>query len=274
MTVWANSQIAQRKTICLVPTMGYLHDGHLALVHKGCELADHVIVSLFVNPIQFGPGEDLDSYPRSFERDVALSEKAGASVLFSPEVNEFYPDGFQTTVAVRGLTSGLCGASRPHHFDGVTTVVAKLFHTVKPHCAVFGQKDFQQLTIIKKMVSDLNWDISIVGHPIVREPDGLAMSSRNSYLDEEERLKARCLYDAIQFARKKVSAGSHNATALQEDIERRILGYDGVEIDYVSIVNAETLQECPVVDKDSVLALAVKIGGTRLIDNGFLYAEA
>ncbi|MBC8318684.1 MAG: pantoate--beta-alanine ligase [Desulfobulbaceae bacterium] len=274
MTAWVNSQAALGKTICLVPTMGYLHDGHLALVRKGCEWADHVVVSLFVNPIQFGPGEDLDSYPRSFERDAALSEKVGASVLFSPEAIDLYPKGFQTTVTVKGLTSGLCGGSRPHHFDGVTTVVAKLFHIVKPHSAVFGQKDLQQLAVIKKMVSDLNWDIDILGHPIVREADGLAMSSRNSYLNEEERLKALCLHDAIQFARKKVRAGSQNAASLEEDIECRIRGCNGVVIDYVSIVNAETLQKCSVINNDSVLALAVKIGRTRLIDNGFLKAEA
>jgi pantoate--beta-alanine ligase len=274
MTTWANSKVGQGETICLVPTMGYLHDGHLALVRKGCDIADNVVVSLFVNPIQFGPGEDLGNYPRNFERDAELAEESGTNVLYSPDVKDVYPDGFQTKVSVAGLTTGLCGASRPGHFDGVTTVVAKLFNTVKPNSAVFGRKDFQQLAVIKKMVRDLNWDITIVGHPIVREKDGLAMSSRNAYLNKEERVKALCLFDSIQFARKQVSSGNQDAGALKKEIEHKILEYGDVFIDYISIVNAETLKECEVVDKNSVLALAVKIGSTRLIDNGFLYKNA
>jgi len=271
MTAWANSKVGQGETICLVPTMGYLHDGHLALVRKGCDIADNVVVSLFVNPIQFGPGEDLDSYPSSFEKDAGLAEESGADVLYSPEVNDVYPEGFQTKVSVTGLTNGLCGASRPGHFDGVTTVVAKLFNTVKPNYAVFGQKDFQQLAVIKKMVFDLNLDINIIGYPIVREKDGLAMSSRNTYLNKDERVKALCLFDSIQFARKQVGSGNQDAGILKKNIEQKILEYGDVLIDYISIVHAETLQECEVVDKDSVLALAVKIGRTKLIDNSFLY---
>lgn len=273
MTTWANSVISQGETICLVPTMGYLHDGHLALIKKGCEVADYVVVSLFVNPIQFGEGEDLDCYPRNFDRDCNLADETGATVLFSPEVKDVYPEGFLTTVSVKGLTSGLCGASRPGHFDGVTTVVAKLFNIVKPNSAVFGQKDFQQLAVIKKMVADLNWDIDIIGHPIVREPDGLAMSSRNSYLNTEERARALCLHEAIQFARKQVGSGRHDSNALKEDVKNKIVEYGSVEIDYISIVDADTLSEAAHVKKDTVIALAVKIGKTRLIDNGYLFTD-
>ena len=274
MTSWAKSRSRLGETICLVPTMGYLHEGHLSLSRRGCEVADKIVVSLFVNPIQFGPGEDLDSYPRNFERDAKLAEKSGADVLFCPEVKDIYPDGFQTTISVAGLTQGLCGASRPGHFDGVTTVVAKLFNIVQPDYAVFGLKDFQQLAVIKKMVHDLNWDISVIGHPIVREKDGLAMSSRNTYLNHEQREKALCLYKAIEFARKEVDSGRDDACNLQQEITKLVSGYGDVAIDYISIVDAVSLEKCKKVDRNSVLALAVKIGRTRLIDNGFLYEDA
>ena len=270
MAAWSDSRRAKGKKICLVPTMGFFHEGHLSLMRKGAEIADEVVVSLFVNPMQFGPGEDLDSYPSAFEQDAGLAEKNSASVLFAPGSGSVYPPGFCTKVAVGGITGKLCGASRPGHFSGVTTVVAKLFNMVKPHSAVFGEKDFQQLAVIRRMVSDLDFDIEIIGHPIVREPDGLAMSSRNSYLSEQERKRALCLSQSLKVARQKVAEGEKDAACLQDDIQNFILASGEVTIDYVSIVNCRTLEFEAEISRDSLLALAVKIGKTRLIDNVLL----
>jgi len=270
MSTWTDTLRAEGRTICLVPTMGFFHAGHLALMKKAGEVADEVVVSLFVNPIQFGVGEDLDRYPRAFERDAELAEEAGVAVLFTPTAEEVYPSGFCTRVSVSGLTETLCGLSRPGHFDGVTTVVAKLFHMVKPHVAVFGAKDFQQLAVIRKMVSDLNWDVNIIAHPIVREKDGLAMSSRNTYLSGEERQKALCLSRSLQLARERVAAGEKDAPRLREEILQYITAYGDVDVDYVAIVDAETLASCDEITDGSLLALAVKIGRTRLIDNTLL----
>ena len=270
MTAWSDRTRAAGRTICLVPTMGFLHDGHLALMRRAREIAGKVVVSLFVNPMQFGPGEDLARYPRAFERDAELVGAEGAAVLFAPKAEEMYPAGFQTRVAVAGLTDTLCGLSRPGHFDGVTTVVAKLFHLVNPHLAVFGQKDFQQLAIIKKMVIDLNWEVGIIAHPIVREPDGLAMSSRNTYLEPAERRKALCLYNSLQFGRKMVADGERDASRLREAVQQYIVSYGDVDVDYVAVVDAETLADCHTIAERSLLALAVKIGRTRLIDNALL----
>lgn len=270
MAAWSDRVRAQGGTICLVPTMGFFHDGHLALMGRAGEIAGEVVVSLFVNPMQFGPGEDLARYPRAFDRDAELAAAAGVAVLFAPGAEAVYPAGFCTTVSVRGLTETLCGLSRPGHFDGVTTVVAKLLHMVKPHSAVFGAKDFQQLAVIKKMVADLNWDVNIVAHPIVREPDGLAMSSRNTYLSAEERGKALCLSRALQLARQRVAAGERDAARLREEIQQYITAYGEVAVDYVAIVDAETLASCDEITAGSLLALAVQIGRTRLIDNTLL----
>lgn len=270
MTAWADSRRAEGKKICLVPTMGFFHEGHLSLMRKGAKIADEVVVSLFVNPIQFAPGEDLDSYPRAFEQDAGLAEKNGAVVLFAPEVASVYPEGFCSRVEVDGITDQLCGASRPGHFSGVTTIVAKLFNMVKPHSAVFGEKDFQQLAVIRRMASDLNFDVEIIGYPIVREPDGLAMSSRNSYLSDQQREHALCLSQSMQVARQKVAEGEKNAAGLQEQIRNFILEFGEVTIDYVSIVNCRTLEFEAEISSDSLLALAVKIGKTRLIDNTLL----
>lgn len=270
MAAWADRVRAEARTICLVPTMGFFHEGHLALMRRAGEIADAVVVSLFVNPMQFGVGEDLARYPRAFERDAELAAATGVAVLFAPTAEEVYPEGFRTRVSVGGLTETLCGLSRPGHFDGVTTVVAKLFHMVKPHLAVFGAKDFQQLAVIKKMVTDLNWDVGIVAHPIVREKDGLAMSSRNTYLSGEEREKALCLYRSLQLAGERVAAGESNAARLREEIHQYLTAYGDVHVDYVAIVDAETLASCDEITDRSLLALAVKIGRTRLIDNTLL----
>ena len=267
MTLWSNRAIGTGHSICLVPTMGYFHDGHLSLMLAAKRKADLVVVSLFVNPIQFGPNEDLGAYPRDFDRDCLLAEAQGVDILFAPEVISMYPEGAKNKVVVSSLTSGLCGASRPGHFDGVTTVVAKLFNIIKPQMAVFGQKDFQQLAVIRQMVSDLNWDIDIVGHPIVREADGLAMSSRNSYLTADMRQTALSLYGAIEHARERVGQGLRDAKVLAQELDDLINLHDGVEIDYISLVDQDTLEPQLVLQKGTVLVLAVKVGSTRLIDN-------
>lgn len=271
MTAWSDSLIAKGKSIALVPTMGYFHEGHLSLMRMAANEADTVVVSLFVNPLQFGPNEDLARYPRDFDRDVDLAKQQDADVLFAPEPEAMYPEGAQAKVVVEGLTSGLCGATRPGHFEGVTTVVAKLFNIVKPHKAVFGQKDFQQLAVIKQMVRDLNWSTRVVSHPIVREADGLAMSSRNTYLSDEERSKALCLYKAIQRAKKLVQQGANDAEALVTEIVSFLNTYEGVSVEYVNIVESDSLAAQKTVNQESVLALAVKLGCTRLIDNAFLF---
>ncbi|MBU2537040.1 MAG: pantoate--beta-alanine ligase [Proteobacteria bacterium] len=272
MTAWANRVLATGQTIALVPTMGFFHEGHLRLMRKATENADHAVVSLFVNPIQFGANEDLGRYPRNFSRDCQLAQAEGVDVLFAPEVEDMYPAEAATRVIVSGLTDGLCGESRPGHFNGVTTVVAKLFHIVKPHCAVFGRKDFQQLAVIERMVADLNWDVKIVRHPIVRETDGLAMSSRNTYLSASERHAALCLFRAIGHARRRVRAGLVEATVLHREVEE-LLRREAVIIEYVSFVDQSTLRPQAVLQKSTVLAMAIKVGTTRLIDNDILFEE-
>jgi pantoate--beta-alanine ligase len=270
MTHWSNEVIASGKTLALVPTMGYFHAGHLSLMRLAGRLADHVIVSLFVNSLQFGPSEDLSRYPRDLQRDARMAENEKVDILFVPIHEEMYSSDFNTRVRVAGITDTLCGKQRPGHFEGVTTVVAKLFNIIKPNYAVFGRKDFQQLTVIRKMVKELNWDIEIVAHPIVREDDGLAMSSRNTYLSGEERGKALCLYNAIQHAKTRFAEGVRDAARLKSEIRDIISVNSGVSIDYVSVVDKDTLSDTKVIDSQSVLALAIRIGGTRLIDNCFI----
>ena len=273
MTGWSKKLTASGKTIALVPTMGYFHEGHLRLMRMAVAQADTVVVSLFVNAMQFGPREDLARYPRDFDRDRQLAENQGVDVLFSPSAEGMYPPGFGSLVRVEDMTATLCGKQRPGHFEGVTTVVAKLFHIVKPDMAIFGEKDFQQLSIIRKMVKDLDWDIDIIGHPIVREADGLAMSSRNIYLSPEERVKALSLYRAIEHSRLRVRDGLTDAGRLKDEIKAIIQASAKVSIDYVSIVDSLSLADKKTIDKQSVLALAVKFGNTRLIDNCFLCSE-
>ena len=270
MTHWSKEVIAKGSSIALVPTMGYFHEGHLSLMRHAAKLADHVVVSLFVNSLQFGPGEDLSRYPRDFERDSSMAANERVDVVFAPTDEDMYAPDFNSRVSVEGLTEFLCGRQRPGHFEGVTTVVAKLFNIVKPHLAVFGQKDFQQLSVIRKMVRDLNWDIDIVGHPIVREDDGLAMSSRNAYLSEKDRVKALCLYRAIEHARSRFAAGLTDTEQLTDELRNIISANSGVSIDYISVVDKDTLADKKIMDINSVLALAVRVGGTRLIDNCFL----
>ncbi|MDH3331534.1 MAG: pantoate--beta-alanine ligase [Desulfobulbaceae bacterium] len=274
MTRWSNEVIAGGKALALVPTMGYFHAGHLSLMRQAGRLADHVVVSLFVNSLQFGPREDLSRYPRDLQRDARLAENEKVDILFVPTSEEMYAPDFNTRVRVNGITDTLCGQQRPTHFEGVTTVVAKLFNIIKPHCAVFGQKDFQQLSVIRKMVRELNWDIEIFAHPIVREDDGLAMSSRNTYLSSEERSKALCLNKAIQHAKARFADGLDDSDLLISEIRDIISANSGVNIDYISVVDKDTLSDKEVIDSQSVLALAIKVGGTRLIDNCFMGSDS
>ncbi len=267
MHSYSDSLRAAGKRIALVPTMGFLHEGHLSLMRLGSRHADTVIVSIFVNPIQFGPGEDFEDYPRDWDRDIELIESVGADCVFAPEVEEMYPEGYQTTVSVARISKNLCGMSRPTHFDGVTTVVAKLFAGVKPHCAVFGEKDFQQLMVIKRMTKDMNLDVDIIPGPIVREEDGIAMSSRNTYLTPEERTAARSLSQSLFEARKMVEDGERDAGVLIQHATDRITAEDLGQIDYIKVCSVDTLEDCTVIEGESVMALAVKFGKARLIDN-------
>ncbi len=261
------------RSIGLVPTMGFFHEGHLELMRVAKNIADLVVVSLFVNPTQFGRNEDLDAYPRDLERDLALAGEVGVDHIFTPSAEDMYPEGFQTTVHVANLTRNLCGPNRPGHFDGVTTVVAKLFHIVKPNLAVFGQKDYQQLTVISRMVQDLNMDINVVGVPTVREPDGLAMSSRNTYLSSEERATALCLHQSLDLAQDMVNSGERNADAVKSAVEAHILRAAPTRIEYVSLCHPATLEELEGIEEETLLALAVFVGKTRLIDNRVLRCE-
>lgn len=253
------------KTIGLVPTMGFLHEGHASLIKRCREENDIVVVSDFVNPTQFGPNEDLEAYPRDFGRDSALCESMGADLIFNPEPEEMYHDPC-AYVSINTLSATLCGKTRPIHFQGVCTVVSKLFHIVAPDRAYFGQKDAQQLAIIRKMVSDLNFDIEIVGCPIIREEDGLAKSSRNTYLNGEERKAALCLSKAVKKGQEVIETGCAAETVLKE--MRAIIEAEPLaRIDYVSMVDALTMQPVEKVEKDVLIAMAVYIGKTRLIDN-------
>jgi len=261
------------KIIGLVPTMGWFHQGHLGLMTMMRQRADKVVVSLFINPKQFGEGEDLSSYPHDLERDRKLAEKTRADMIFAPDTSDIYPKGFQTTVSVNELTRGLCGASRPGHFDGVATVVTKLFNMVRPDLVVFGEKDYQQLAIVRRLVEDLNFNIEVLGHPIVRESDGLAMSSRNTYLDEDQRKNALCLYRSIQYARAMVAQSNPGLKAndIIVEVTKRIASTPDCEVDYVEIIDKETLHPSDTIDGNSRIALAVKVGGkVRLIDNALL----
>ncbi|WIF94141.1 pantoate--beta-alanine ligase [Caminicella sporogenes] len=256
------------KSIGFVPTMGFLHEGHLSLIKKAREENDFVVVSIFVNPTQFGPEEDLESYPRDLERDSRLSEEAGADVIFNPTAEEMYPEGYSTYVEIEGkLTKKLCGISRPGHFKGVTTVVSKLFNIVTPDRAYFGQKDAQQVAVIEQMVRDLNFDVKIVPCPIVREKDGLAMSSRNTYLSKEERKAALILSKTLFKAEEMIKNGERNSTKIRDFIINNIKSEPLANIDYVEIVDAKSLKYLNEIKGDVLIALAVKFGRARLLDN-------
>jgi pantoate--beta-alanine ligase len=270
MREWSDNERRLGRRVALVPTMGYLHEGHLGLVRDAKQRGDRVVVSIFVNPTQFGPTEDFSRYPRDFDRDRALLESEGIDILFHPPVGEIYPDGYQTHVEVEQLSLPLCGAVRPGHFRGVATVVAKLFNIVKPHLAVFGRKDFQQLQVIRRLVRDLSMDVEIVGHEIVREADGLAMSSRNAYLNPAERQAALCLSRALCKAQRLFQRGERSAAKLRARAQAELAREPLAAAEYVSLCDVETLAEVEEVMSPAVLALAVRIGKTRLIDNQVL----
>lgn len=261
------------RTMAFVPTMGFLHEGHLSLFRIGRKRGDILAASIFVNPAQFGPTEDFDTYPRNLERDLSLLEKEDVDVVFTPTVANLYPDGYQTYVNLMQLPEHLCGLSRPVFFRGVATVVAKLFHIVKPHVAVFGEKDFQQLQVIRRMVSDLDMDIEIEGGPIVRESDGLAMSSRNSYLSSEQRPAALSLYRALCTARGRVGSGETDAAAIIQEATESIGSYPDTDIDYVTVCDPITLDDISEIHGPALMALAVRVSQTRLIDNMMLIPQ-
>lgn len=271
MTAWSNKTVKAGKTIGFVPTMGCFHEGHLSLMRTAKNHADNIVVSLFVNPTQFGPNEDYANYPRVFEHDATLAENEKVDVLFAPDSNDLYPENFLTSISVHELIKRLCGKSRPGHFDGVTTIVGKLFHIVKPHSAVFGAKDFQQLAVIRKMVKDLNWDIEIIAHPIVRENDGLALSSRNLYLSARERESALALSRLINHIRQRVAKGDRNTHLFLREGTEMLSSDPTIALEYLEIVDELTLMPQETVNKQSVLLVAAKIGQTRLIDNGHLW---
>jgi pantoate--beta-alanine ligase len=254
----------------LVPTMGFFHEGHLSLMRAAGSKADHVVVSLFVNPAQFGPNEDMNHYPKDFEQDAKLAEDEGITCLFCPDAKDMYPHGFQTWIRVEGLSQGLCGASRPEHFRGVATIVAKLLIIVQPDMAIFGQKDFQQLQVIRRMVRDLNIPVNIIAHPIVREPDGLAMSSRNTYLNAQERESALSLIQALRLAKKMVAKGNRSGPEVIQAIRNHIQSFRNTKIDYIFLGDPESLKPCREIVSETLLALAVWVGKTRLIDNTLL----
>ena len=255
------------KTISFVPTMGYLHQGHLSLIRQARKDGQVLIVSIFVNPTQFGAGEDYSRYPRDLERDKKLAEQEGVDILFVPSSKEMYPQGYHTFIEVEKLSAPLCGRSRPGHFRGVVTIVAKLFNIVSPHIAYFGQKDAQQALLIKRVVNDLNMDIEIKVLPIVREKDGLALSSRNEYLNPEERRAALVLYKSLQEAQRRLDSGERDSRKIIQRMEEIIKREKLARIDYVSIVDGETLEDRGRIGGKTLIALAVWIGKTRLIDN-------
>ena len=267
MRRWRDQRYRKGQTVGFVPTMGYLHQGHLALVEEALRRADQVVVSIFVNPTQFGQGEDLDQYPRDFKRDVDLCGELGAHAIFAPEVEEMYPVGFQTRVLVDRLTQNLCGLYRPDFFAGVTLIVTKLFCAICPHLAVMGEKDFQQLVVVKRLSKDLNLGVDIIPHPTVREPDGLAMSSRNTYLSTEERQSALSLYRSLLAARELVKGGERRVEVLIDKTEAIIGAEPHCTIQYVQVVDEDTMNDIAEVTPKALMAMAVFVGKARLIDN-------
>lgn len=273
MQAIAASLKLEGKSIAFVPTMGFLHEGHASLLREGRRQGDILILSIFVNPIQFGQNEDLARYPRDLEHDCAIACECGVDIVFTPDAAEMYPAGFQTSVRVRDLSLPLCGASRPGHFDGVATVVTKLFNIVMPEVALFGCKDYQQLAVIRRMAADLSIPVRVVGMPIVREADGLAMSSRNAYLAPEERASALCLFRAITRVRAMYAAGERSVELLRVEALGIIEQEAPTEIDYLEFRDGTTLEPAATAVAGTLMAMAVKIGKTRLIDNTLLGEE-
>jgi len=255
------------KKIAFVPTMGYFHEGHLSLMKEAKKMADCLVVSIYVNPTQFGPKEDFSKYPSDLDRDLKMAESVNVDVIFYPPDKEMYPANYQTHVDVEKVTQNLCGMSRPGHFRGVATVCNKLFNIVKPDFAVFGKKDFQQFVTIERMVDDLNMDIQIIGSPTVRESGGLAMSSRNKYLNKDERKSALTLFKALKLAQKLYSNGEKKSSVIIAEVEKLIKRAPFTAIDYIKICDTRTLNDADKIKNQSVIALAVKVGNTRLIDN-------
>jgi pantoate--beta-alanine ligase len=271
LQAWSDGLRAQGRRIALVPTMGALHEGHLSLVRVGLARADRVVASIFVNPTQFGPGEDYAIYPRDLAGDCEKLRRAGCDLVFAPPVSEMYPQGWSTWVEVEGgLGKGLCGRVRPGHFRGVTTVVARLFNAAKPHAAVFGEKDYQQVAVIRRMARDLLWDLEVVSAPTVREADGVAMSSRNQNLTDPERDQARALNAALGDARALLRSGERNAARLIEAARGRLADAHLARVDYVELVDPDTLEPVEKVETSAVMALAVQFSKARLIDNALL----
>ncbi len=270
MQAYADSAHGKGRRIALVPTMGFLHEGHFRLLQVGRTKGDVLVMSIFVNPTQFGPKEDFARYPRDMRRDLAYARRARVDAVFAPSAAEMYSAGFQTYVEVGEVTRTLCGPFRPGHFRGVATVVAKLFHIVRPHVALFGEKDYQQLVVIRRMVRDLNMGIEIVGVPTVREPDGLAMSSRNTYLSGREREAALCLSRSLRRARDMVRSGTRTSRPILREVRRVIAAEPLARMEYASLVDPETLGDVAAVGRRALLALAVRVGRTRLIDNTLL----
>ncbi len=258
------------KTIVLVPTMGFFHEGHLSLMRKGLSMGDDLVVSIFVNPAQFGPAEDFHAYPRDITRDLPLAKEAGVSAVFTPRLDEVYGNGFQTTVNLESLPNHLCGLFRPSHLRGVATITTKLFHMVKPHAAVFGQKDYQKLVIISQLVKDLNFGIQIVSAPIVREPDGLAASAQNACLNPEQRRAALSVYASLQTAKRLVSERVTEAAEIIKIARSLIEAHADTQIQYINVCHPETLEDLPLIEEPALMAIAVTIGKTRLTDNTIL----
>ncbi|MCK5162418.1 MAG: pantoate--beta-alanine ligase [Desulfobacula sp.] len=270
MQEWSKNKKKESKTICFVPTMGYLHQGHISLMEKGKPLCDSLVLSIFVNPTQFGPNEDLDSYPSDIENDLALAKKAGVTAVFLPNKQNIYPENYQTEISLQYLPNFLCGKSRPVHFAGVATVVTKLFNIVMPDVAVFGQKDYQQLQVIRQLTLDLDFNIKIVAGDIIREKDGLAMSSRNAYLSKSQRTSALSLSKSLRLAGKLIARGEKNPVAIRNEIETFIQSFPETNIEYISFCNPATLEDIDNIENQVLLAIAVKLGKTRLIDNALI----
>ena len=273
MQAWSGRARGEGKRIVLVPTMGYLHEGHLSLVREGRDKGDCLVVSIFANPTQFAPSEDFESYPRDLERDIRLLAEEGVDLLFNPAVEDMYPQGYQTYVDVEEVSQPLCGTHRPGHFRGVATVVLKLFHIVKPHVAVFGLKDYQQVQVIRRMLRDLNLEVEIVACPTVREPDGLAMSSRNRYLGPAEREAALCLRSALARAEALVRGGENAAGRIREAVVAEIARQPLARLEYAELRDPTGLQPVAEVRGPTLLALCAWVGEARLIDNRILEAN-
>ncbi len=270
MQAWSKQKKIESKSICFVPTMGYLHRGHTSLLDKGKPLCDELVLSIFVNPTQFGPTEDLDKYPTDLENDLDLAKKAGTTAVFLPNKEAMYPKNFQTKISLEYLPNHLCGKFRPVHFGGVATVVTKLFNIVMPDVAIFGQKDYQQLQVIRQLTLDLDFDIKILGGDIIREDDGLAMSSRNAYLSKTQRASAVSLSKSLDLAKQMIQKGEKDTAVIGQKIESFIHGFNETAVEYASFCDPVTLEDVKKIDGQVLLALAVKVGATRLIDNALL----